>query len=292
MSSLQNRSILVIDSGVGGLSICQAIIELERSLQLIYFADNANFPYGMLAEDRLSKRLHEIMVMMLAQHKPDLVVLACNTVSTLVLPELRAAFDVPFVGVVPAIKPAALHSKTKRIGLLATPATIIRDYTDQLIADHAQDCIVIRKGDCDLVIEAENLLLGKDVSDEVLAKTLDVFRDDDGIASVDTIVLGCTHFPLLKSHLDKILPSIEWVDSGRAIAKRVQNLLKERLLKERLLTMGQTVCIENDAKEMLESKTHQIYFSGAKPDSEVFVQSLKAMSLYPHQLHGFSAKIA
>ena len=282
MPPLLSRSILVIDSGVGGLSVCQAILELERSLQLIYFADNANFPYGLLAEDKLSKRLHEIMALMLARHKPDLVVLACNTVSTLVLPELRAAFDVPFVGVVPAIKPAALRSKTKRIGLLATPATIARDYTDQLIADHAQDCIVIRKGDCDLVIEAENLLLGKDVSNEVLVSALEAFRDDDGLASVDTIVLGCTHFPLLKSPLDKILPGIEWVDSGQAIAKRVQSLLM----------MSQSECVESDFKEKLENKTHQIYFSGAKPDSEVFAQSLNTMSICPHQLHGFSAKIA
>jgi len=281
MTSLQSHSILVIDSGVGGLSVCQAILELKCPLQLIYFADNANFPYGLLAADKLSKRLHEIMTLMLALHKPDLVVLACNTVSTLMLPELRAAFDVPFVGVVPAIKPAALHSKTKRIGLLATPATIKRDYIDQLISDYAQDCEVIRKGDCDLVIEAENLLLGKDVSNEVLTKALDVFKPDNESERIDTIVLGCTHFPLLRSHLDKILPGIEWVDSGRAIAQRVQNLLM----------ISEQACSEIESIETPEDKTHQVYFSGIKPDSEVFVHSLKAMGMYPHELHGFSAKI-
>ena len=117
-------SILVIDSGVGGLSVCQSILSSGDSLQVIYFADDAFAPYGLLEEQVLEGRLEKIVSSMLALHQPQLVVLACNTVSTLLLPQLRAQFDVPFVGVVPAIKPAAKHSITKKIGLLATPATV------------------------------------------------------------------------------------------------------------------------------------------------------------------------
>ena len=99
-------------------------------LQIIYFADDAYFPYGLLPEQVLRQRLREVVSAMLLQHKPELVVLACNTVSTLVLPDLRAEFDVPFVGVVPAIKPAAQMTQSAVIGLLATPATVKRQYTD------------------------------------------------------------------------------------------------------------------------------------------------------------------
>jgi len=218
-ASLNERSILVIDSGVGGLTICQSILAFERSLQLVYFADDAFFPYGLLDEDLLTQRLHKIVSAMLKLHQPDLVVLACNTVSTLVLPELRRCFDVPFVGVVPAIKPAAQLSKTKRIGLLATPATVCRSYTDDLIADFASDCQVVRVGSNDLVVQAENLLSGKPLDVEVISMALSEFSVPLGQGEIDTIILGCTHFPLLKEQLELQIPGIKWVDSGTAVAK-------------------------------------------------------------------------
>ena len=242
------KSILVIDSGVGGLSICQSILAQQPELQIIYFADSAYFPYGLLPEKELRARLTFIVGKMLALHQPKLVVLACNTVSTLVLPELRSLFDIPFVGVVPAIKPAAIMSKNKCIGLLATPATVLRPYTDQLIDDYAQDCEVIKVGSSELVIEAESLLNDHVVNKKVIDEILNPFRPNEKTLSVDTVVLGCTHFPLLKRYLSESLPDVLWVDSGEAVANRVTHLLAG-FSKSGL------------DKFQFESEPHQLYFS-------------------------------
>lgn len=263
-------SILVIDSGVGGLSVCQSILEQQPRLQLIYFADSAFFPYGLLPEEKLQERLKYIVGSMLSIHQPALVVLACNTVSTLVLPELRALFDIPFVGVVPAIKPAAAMSKTKRIGLLATPATVNRPYTDQLIKDYASDCDVIRVGSSELVLEAEKLLRGQAVSADALQRILKPFINDQDKLSVDTIVLGCTHFPLLKSQLAEQLPGINWVDSGRAIANRVSHLLA-----------GMP---DSHAKAC---EIHQIYFSKPVQNEEALSDALRRLGLNAFEFHFF-----
>jgi len=197
-------------------------------------------------------------------------VLACNTISTLLLPELRACFDVPFVGVVPAIKPAARLSKTKRVGLLATPGTVKRPYTDQLIEDYASDCEVVRVGSSELVTQAENLLSGRDVSEVLLASILAPFEVQ---TPVDTVVLGCTHFPLLRGQLSKVLPGVIWVDSGEAIAKRVITLLASYEIPS---TVGP------------EGNSHQLYFSGTKPDSAIFSQALIGLGITRHQLHSFT----
>ncbi|MFT7186312.1 MAG: glutamate racemase [Pseudohongiellaceae bacterium] len=267
-------SILVIDSGVGGLSVCQSILASDDLLQVIYFADDAYAPYGLLGEEALEQRLEKIVASMLAIHQPHLVVLACNTVSTLLLPQLRAQFDVPFVGVVPAIKPAAQHSKTHRIGLLATPATVKRVYTNGLIADYAGNCEVIRVGSNELVLQAEALLAGKDVSLDVLESVLQPFMLDDDLPSIDTIVLGCTHFPLLKQQLQIVLPNVSWVDSGEAVAKRIHCLLKE-----------QSLITHNSAANESRSIAHQIYFSKSLPNSVVFKNSLATLGFVASELH-------
>lgn len=267
-------SILVIDSGVGGLSVCQSILAAGSPLQVIYFADDAFAPYGLLDEGVLEARLEKIVSSMLAIHQPHLVVLACNTVSTLLLPQLRAQFDVPFVGVVPAIKPAAKHSRTNRIGLLATPATVKRTYTDDLINDYAGNCEVIRVGSNELVLQAEGLLAAKHVSLEIIESILNPFLSDDVKPSVDTIVLGCTHFPLLKIHLQVILPEVTWVDSGAAIAKRVHSLLNEKNLLDHDLLANSSHLIE-----------HQIYFSKSLPNVVVFKAALVKLGFLMTELH-------
>jgi glutamate racemase len=195
-------------------------------------------------------------------------------VSTLLLPQLRAQFDVPFVGVVPAIKPAAQHSKTHRIGLLATPATVKRVYTNGLIADYAGNCEVIRVGSNELVLQAEALLAGKDVSLDVLESVLQPFMLDDDLPSIDTIVLGCTHFPLLKQQLQIVLPNVSWVDSGEAVAKRIHCLLKE-----------QSLITHNSAANESRSIAHQIYFSKSLPNSVVFKNSLATLGFVASELH-------
>jgi len=249
-------SILVIDSGVGGLSVCQSILAQQPQLRIIYFADSAYFPYGLLPEEQLSERLQQIVSGMLALHQPKLVVLACNTVSTLVLPELRARYDIPFVGVVPAIKPAASLSISKRIGLLATPATVNRPYTGQLIQDYAQDCEVIKVGSSELVHEAEKLLAGQSVSMDVLSAVLKPFKGEHGRILVDTVVLGCTHFPLLKTQLSELLPGVAWVDSGQAIANRVSHLLAA--MPERAFSENTPSATTGHVNADI---THQVYFS-------------------------------
>ena len=265
------ESILVIDSGVGGLSICQSILAQQPTLQIIYFADSAYFPYGLMPEKELRARLIFIVGKMLALHRPKLVVLACNTVSTLVLPELRSMFDIPFVGVVPAIKPAAILSKNKRIGLLATPATVSRPYTDQLIDDYAQGCEVIKVGSSELVDEAESLLNNHSVNQKVIDHILNPFRVTEDQLGVDTVVLGCTHFPLLKNYLSDSLPAIHWVDSGEAVANRVTHLLAA-FSKPGL------------DKLQFESEPHQLYFSKPVIHKDEFSNGLQNLGFKSFQL--------
>lgn len=272
MGDNMSHSILVLDSGLGGLSICQPILALKQNIQLVYFADDAYFPYGLLASDTLSDRVQDVIAEMLAFHQPDLVILACNTVSTLLLPALRAKFDIPFVGVVPAIKPAARQSTTKKIGLLATPATVNREYTDDLIRDHAGDCEVVRVGSSELVLQAERLLAGEGVDSALIEVVVSEFIEPDNGVQVDTVVLGCTHFPFLKSELEKVLPGINWVDSGSAIANRVLDLLSRK---------------EGRNSEIFKG-AHQIYFSKNKPDEHTLSTVLRNVGILSYQLHRFN----
>ncbi|EAS40821.1 glutamate racemase [Photobacterium profundum] len=215
------KTILIFDSGVGGLSVYQEIQSLMPQIQYIYAFDNAAFPYGELAEDVLLQRTQRIVCSLAEKHNVDLVVIACNTASTIVLPILRENLSVPVVGVVPAIKPAAILSQTKVIGLLATPATIHRSYTHELISSFASDCEVRMIGSTRLVEIAEEKLRGLPVSIDEIAEIIKPWQKD-----VDCIILGCTHFPLIKDEIRQALDkAIVIVDSGKAIANRVKGLL-------------------------------------------------------------------
>ena len=231
----KNPAILVFDSGVGGLSIVSHIHTVIPAAQLTYVADNALFPYGILDDQVLIDRVIEILTAVTRQHQPDIIVIACNSASTLVLPRLRDIFSIPIVGVVPAIKPAAQHSKTKVIGLLATPGTIKRDYTDELIADFAQGCEVIRCGSAELVNIVEAKLAGQPQPADAFKQVLAPFINHPRYLAMDTVVLACTHFPLVKTELAAIAPHINfWVDSGAAIARRIHSLLVTNLQIQRV----------------------------------------------------------
>ena len=247
-------NVLVLDSGVGGLSICRSVLKLCPQLHIRYVADDAAFPYGTKDDEFLIERLSELIAQCHERFSFDLVILACNTASTLVLPSLRERFDVPFVGVVPAIKPAAMQSRTKAIGLLATPGTVSREYTDALIRDFAADCSVLKVGSNALVEQAERLLFGRGLDQKALRGALDPFMES--FDDIDTIVLGCTHFPFLQEHLASIMPAIAWIDSGDAIARRVQSLLKD-VLKQ----LGD---------EAGSAEKHQLLFTGVVPESSHF----------------------
>lgn len=220
--------LLIFDSGVGGLSIHAAIAARLPGEPVVYACDNAAFPYGPKPEDELVERVHTVLEALVARYRPRLVVVACNTASTIALPRLRSQFAVPIVGVVPAIKPAATLTRNHIIGLLATPGTVARPYTDQLVRDYAADCIVVRVGSSELVEWAENKLRGEPVDLAALRSLLQPFFMHSG-GPADTVVLGCTHFPLLLEELQAATPHpVLWVDSGDAIARRVKTLSREQ----------------------------------------------------------------
>ena len=219
--------VLVFDSGVGGLSIVQALQERLPDLPLAYACDNAAFPYGTKPDAWLLQRLPQVIEAVIQAVQPALIVVACNTASTLGIQLLRETFDLPFVGVVPAIKPAALLTRTGHLGLLATQATLSRDYTQDLIQRFASDCEVTQVGSHALVDLAEKALAGAQVDSSQLNQILEPLLNEPRI---DTVVLGCTHFPLLKTQLAAVASEAgadhwQWVDSGAAIARRVASLI-------------------------------------------------------------------
>jgi glutamate racemase len=216
---------LVFDSGVGGLSVAACIRNRLPGTELVYLADNAGFPYGGQDSVVVIERCCSLISRALQQLPCDVIVVACNTASTVVLPHLRALTSVPVVGVVPAVKPAAAITANGRIGILATPATVSRPYLDSLIQAFAADCYVKRIGHPALVRWVEDSVAGAAIPQQALAEAVAGFRD----AGVDTVVLGCTHYPLLLDALKLALPEVLfWVDSGDAIARRVGSLLHGR----------------------------------------------------------------
>lgn len=207
------------------------VAEIRRALpqaRFAYLCDNAYFPYGTKADAALLAHFLKAMRAAIEQVSPTLIVTACNTISTICLPELRAATPIPVVGVVPAVKPAATLSKHKTIGLLATPATIDRPYTNDLIARHAADCRVLKLGSAELVAMAEAKLLGHKVNLERLREILSPFLTPPAAERPDVVVLACTHFPLLRAELEAISPpDIAWIDSGEAVARRVVEVMSK-----------------------------------------------------------------
>lgn len=216
------KRVLVFDSGVGGLSVLDAIAASGHALSLDYVADNAWLPYGLKSDEALRARVPALLARMAEAWAPDAVVVACNTASTVVLPDVRAALSVPVVGVVPPIKPAAALTKTGVIGLLATPATVRRAYTDDLIAQFAADKRVVRFGSAALVEAAERKLRGEPIDPAALDEAIDALFAD---GAVDVVALACTHFPLLAQELAAAAPhACTWLDSGAAIARRVADV--------------------------------------------------------------------
>lgn len=222
--------ILAADSGLGGLSIVAEIRKALPQARLAYLCDNAYFPYGTKADQALLAHFLKVMAAAIARVSPTLIVTACNTISTICLPELRAATPIPVVGVVPAVKPAAALSRRKCIGVLATPATIDRPYTDDLIARHAADCRVLKLGSAELVAMAEAKLLGHKVDLDRLREILAPFLTPPAAERPDVVVLACTHFPLLRAELEAVSPpDIAWIDSGAAVARRVVEVLPKTI---------------------------------------------------------------
>src|SRR5476649_431850 len=224
-------TVLVFDSGVGGLSVYHEVRQMLPDLHYIYAFDNVAFPYGEKSEAFIVERVVEIVSAVEKRHPLSIIVIACNTASTVSLPALRAKFDCPVVGVVPAIKPAAKLTRNGIVGLLATRATVQRDYTHALIAKFAADCHIITLGSAELVELAEAKLHGESIALPVLQKILRPWLRLP--EPPDTVVLGCTHFPLLAEELKAVLPDgTRLVDSGSAIAKRAAWLIAHEISPE------------------------------------------------------------
>lgn len=248
--STHNPRVLVFDSGVGGLSIARAIKQQHAYIDIIYASDNAAFPYGTKPEAVLIARITTVIKQLQRQIHADMIVIACNTASTVALPALREVFKTPVIGVVPAVKPAAVLSKSKVIGLLATPGTIARSYTHELIQNFAVDCRFIFIGSEKLVTLAEHKLQGFDIAPEEINDIVGAFKEDN---QIDTIVLACTHFPLLIDELQVALPNITyWVDSGDAIARRVDYWLSELNLAKQPKIAVKHQCIFTEETPVIE----------------------------------------
>lgn len=219
-------TILVFDSGLGGLTVFREIAKARPDASYVYVADDAFFPYGQHDEATLIGRVVPLMGELIAAHDPDVVVIACNTASTLVLPHLRSAYTVPFVGTVPAIKPACTASKTHRVSVLGTSGTVRREYTQALIRDFGQGCEVHLVGSAKLAALAEAALNGEDVADAAIAAEIaPCFLD--GPERTDTVVLACTHYPLLLGRFVALAPwPVDWIDPAPAIARRTADLAR------------------------------------------------------------------
>lgn len=218
-------SLLVFDSGLGGLTVLKEIIRARPDADIVYVADDAFFPYGRHAEPDLVARVVPLMGDLIDRHRPDLVVIACNTASTLVLPFLRRRHTVPFVGTVPAIKPACATSRSKLVSVLGTEATVAREYTRALIRDFAQGCAVSLVGARRLAGLAEAHLQGYPVADAEIAAEIAPCFIETGGRRTDTVVLACTHYPLLLERLERLAPwPVDWVDPAPAIARRLVEL--------------------------------------------------------------------
>ena len=224
----QAGHILVFDSGMGGLTVAREIMALAPQVAVSYAADSGFFPYGDKSDDALRARIPRVAKALCNAAQPDVFVIACNTASTLALEDVRAALSIPVIGTVPAIKPAAARSQTGTIGLLATPGTVRRAYTAQLIADFASEARVIMHGSVDLVRLAERQAAGEAVSLEAFRAALMPLFEAEGGGGIDTIVLACTHFPLIRGELAAVLPRpVTFIDSGEAIARQTLRVLAQ-----------------------------------------------------------------
>ena len=200
--------ILFFDSGVGGLSVLEPTRALLPNAPIVYAADSAGFPYGKRSEGEIASRVPALLGRLVERFRPRLAVIACNTASTIALDHVRSALDLPVVGTVPAIKPAAEMSKTRVIGVLGTEATVRQPYVDDLATRFASDCTLIRLGSPELVELAEAKLAGEVIATDAVRSAVQPMFDAPGGDRIDTVVLACTHFPLLENELAAAFPGI------------------------------------------------------------------------------------
>lgn len=222
MTVAADAPVLFFDSGVGGLSILEPARALLPDMPVVYAADRAGYPYGTKSEAEIAARVPALLGRLVERYRPRMAVIACNTASTIALSGVRAALDIPVVGTVPAIKPAALQSRTRVIGVLGTDATVRQPYVDRLAAEHGADCTVLRHGSAALVDLAEAKLRGEPLNPAIAPDALAGLLDQTGGDRMDMVVLACTHFPLVAAELAAAAPRpLTFLHGGDGIARRI-----------------------------------------------------------------------
>jgi glutamate racemase len=247
---MSERPVLMFDSGIGGLTVLREARVLMPDRRFVYVADDAGFPYGDWEEGALIERIVELFGRLIEEHDPELAVIACNTASTLVLGDLRAAYpQTPFVGTVPAIKPAAERTRSGHVSVLATPGTVKRAYTRDLIQSFAAQCHVRLVGSQNLARMAEAHIRGEKIDSDALREEIaPCFVEMDG-KRTDIVVLACTHYPFLANVFRQFAPwPVDWLDPAEAISRRALSLLS---------TSGQAE---------IEHATDIAQFTSGKPD--------------------------
>ncbi|AMO71739.1 glutamate racemase [Sphingorhabdus sp. M41] len=233
MTEAQNGEcppLLFFDTGVGGLSVLGETIKLLPNAPIVYAADYAGLPYGMKSEAELAARVPALLGRLVERYKPQLVTIACNTASTIALDHVRSALDIPVVGTVPAIKPASEMTNTGVIGLLGTKATIRQPYVDRLASDFAADKILLRHAAPGLVYAAEAKLRGEKPDVQVIEEAMFGLIDQAGGKNMDTVIMACTHFPLLRDELAAAAQRpVQFIDGAQGIARRIAYLTKNTI---------------------------------------------------------------
>ncbi len=219
-------TVLVFDSGVGGLTVFREARVALPEQSFVYVGDDAGFPYGEWDESALIERIVALFDLLMNRFSPSLAIIACNTASTLIMPALRERYDLPFVGIVPAIKPAAEQTASGLISVLATPGTVKRPHIRSLIEQFAADREVNLVGATRLARMAELHLQGKPIDHDVLAAEISACFVTNADRRTDIIALGCTHYPFLVNEMRKIAPwPVDWLDPAAAVARRARELM-------------------------------------------------------------------
>lgn len=246
---MDNRPIGVFDSGIGGTSIWREIQALLPNENLIYLADSANAPYGEKSKEEilaLSVKNTELLI----QENCKLIVVACNTATTNAIDYLRENYNVPFIGIEPAIKPAALQSKSKIVGVLATKGTLSSSLFHSTAENHANGIRIIEREGKGLV----PLIEKGEVKGDVIKKLLLSFLNPMLEEGIDYLVLGCTHYPYLIPVLKEILPpEVQIIDSGEAVARQTKAILKDNSILNTGDVLGNHQFFTNVEKDVLES---------------------------------------
>lgn len=223
-------SVLVFDSGIGGLSVMREARLLMHEQQFVYVGDDAGFPYGDWEEQALTQRMVGLFATLIERFDPKIAIVACNTASTLIMPALRARFAIPFVGIVPAIKPAAERTASGLVSVLATPGTVSRPYIQNLIREFGSQCEVNLVGATQLARMAEVHMQLQPIDMQLLGDEIRACFVQDGHRKTDIVTLGCTHYPFLVNEMRKVAPwPVDWLDPAPAVAQQAYRVLMREL---------------------------------------------------------------